>query len=150
MDELFLRQHKPVIIVTKQKKKLIKMISCKTQSNLFSTCFFPKQTPDIKSIIKNTVLTVEAEGDVDGLLLCEALGIGEPGTLELGGSRRVTHVDPAHGLLGVYEVHSSGLLSVDGDGVSSAQGGGLDVLGVGYEEVRMPIYRVLKRDEKTW
>lgn len=110
----------------------------------------PKQTLGIKHIIKNMVLTVQAEGDVDGLLLCEALGIGELGTLELGGSGRVTHVDPAHGLLGVDEVHSGGLLSVDGDGVSSTQGGGLDVLRVGYEEVRMPIYRFLNRDEKTW
>lgn len=73
----------------------------------------PKWTPDIKHTIKSMVLTVQAEGDVDGLLLCEALGIGELGTLELGGSRRVTHVDPAHSLLGVDEVHSSGLLSVD-------------------------------------
>lgn len=96
------------------------------------------------------VLTVQAEGDVDGLLLREALGIGEFGTLELGGSGGVSHVDPAHGLLGVDKVHSGGLLGVDGDGIGSAQRGGLDVLWVGYEKVRMPIYRVLKIDWKTW
>lgn len=55
-------------------------------------------------------------------------------------------MNPAHGLLGVDEVHGGGLLCVDGDGVGSAQRGGLDVLGVGYQEVRMPIYRVLNAD----
>lgn len=79
---------------------------------------------------------MQAEGDVDGLLLREALGIGKLGTLELRGSGRVAHVDPAHGLLGVDEVHSGGLFVVDGNGVCSTQRGGLDVLGVGYKEER--------------
>lgn len=55
-------------------------------------------------------------------------------------------MDPAHGLLGVDEIHGSCLLGVDRDGVGSAQRGGLDVLGVGNQEVRMPIYRVLNAD----
>lgn len=82
----------------------------------------PKWTPYIheKHTIKNMVLTVQAEGDVDGLLLREALGIGEFGTLELGGCGGVSHVDPAHGLLGIDKVHSGGLLGVDGDGIGSA------------------------------
>lgn len=92
--------------------------------------FLPKPTTDIhvKYTSKNMVLTVQAEGDVDGLLLREALGIGEFGTLELGGSGGVSHVDPAHGLLGVDKIHSGGLLGFDGDGIGSAQRGGLDVL----------------------
>lgn len=37
-------------------------------------------------IIKNTLLTMQAERNVDDPLLREALGVGELGTLELGGS----------------------------------------------------------------
>lgn len=82
-------------------------------------------------------LTVEAEGDVDDPLLREALQVRDPGALEVRGRGRVAHVDPADRLLGVEEIHGRGLLggcgqqAVDG---GAAQGGGLDVLGVGDQQ----------------
>lgn len=84
-----------------------------------------------------TALTVEAEGDVDDPLLCEALQVRDPGALEVRRRGRVAHVDPADHLLSVEEVHGRGLLcgcgqqAVDG---GAAQGGGLDVLGVGDQQ----------------
>lgn len=80
---------------------------------------------------------MEAEGDVDDPLLREALQVGDPGALEVRGRGRVAHVDPADRLLGVEEVHGRGLLGGGGqqavDG-GAAQGGGLDVLGVGDQQ----------------
>lgn len=80
---------------------------------------------------------MEAEGDVNDPLLRKALQVRDPGALEVRGRGRVAHVDPADRLLGVEEVHGRGLLrgrgqqAVDG---GAAQGGGLDVLGVGDQQ----------------
>lgn len=91
------------------------------------------------------LLTVQAQGDVDGALLGEALQVGDLGALELGAGGRVAHVDPAHRLLSVQEVHGGGLLGAGGQQAvdrGAAQKRGLDVLGVGYEEDRGPVHWV--------
>lgn len=88
-------------------------------------------------------LTVEAEGDVDDPLLCKALQVRNPGALEVRRRGRVTHVDPAHRLLGIEEVHGGGLFGGGGqqavDG-GAAQGRGLDVLGVGDQQDRQAVH----------
>lgn len=89
-------------------------------------------------------LTVEAEGDVDDPFLREGLQVGDPGALEVRRRGRVAHVDPADHLLGVEEIHGRGLLcgcgqqAVDG---GAAQGGGLDVLGVGDQQDGQAVHR---------
>lgn len=53
-------------------------------------------------------------------------------------------MNPADGLLSINEVHGRGLLGADGQRAvdrGAAQGGGLDVLGVGYQEDRQPLHR---------
>lgn len=82
-------------------------------------------------------LTVQAQGDVDGPFFHEALQVGDLGTLEDGLGGTVPHVDPAHGVLHVVEVHGRGLLGAGGGDVGhggSAQERGQDVLGVGDEQ----------------
>lgn len=89
------------------------------------------------------VLTVQAEGDVDDSLLCEALQIGDLGTFEVCGRGGVSHMDPADSLLGVKEVHGGGLFGAGGQQAVdcvAAQGGGLDVLGVGDQQDRQTVY----------
>lgn len=89
-------------------------------------------------------LTVEAEGDVDDPFLREGLQVRDPGALEVRRRGRVAHVDPADRLLGVEEIHGRGLLcgcgqqAVDG---GAAQGGGLDVLGVGDQQDGQAVHR---------
>ena len=80
---------------------------------------------------------MQAERDVDGALLHEALQVGDLGTLEDGLGRAVAHVHPAHRVLNVVEVHGRGLLGAGGGDVGhrgSAQVRGQDVLGVGNEQ----------------
>lgn len=88
------------------------------------------------------VLTVQAEGNVDDSLLGEALQIWDLCTFEVCGRRRVSHVDPAHRLLGIHKVHGGGLFGAGGqeavDG-GAAQRGGLDVLGVGNQQDRQTV-----------
>lgn len=85
---------------------------------------------------------MQAEGDVDHSLLCEALQIGNPGTFEVSGRGRVSYMDPADGLFGVQEVHGRGLFGAGGQQAvdrAAAQGGGLDVLGVGDQQDRQTV-----------
>lgn len=80
------------------------------------------------------VLTVQTEGDVDDSLICEALQIGNLGTLEVCGGRGVSHMDPADSFLGIEEVHGRGLLGAGGQQAvdcGATQGRGLDILRVG-------------------
>lgn len=80
---------------------------------------------------------MEAEGDVDDPFLRKALQVRDSGAFEVRRRRGVAYVDPADPLLGVEKVHGRGLLcgcgqqAVDG---GAAQGGGLDVLGVGDQQ----------------
>lgn len=60
------------------------------------------------------VLTMQAEGDVDDSLLCEALQIGNLGTFEVCGCGCVSDMDPADSLLGVEEVHGCSLFGAGG------------------------------------
>lgn len=53
-------------------------------------------------------------------------------------------MDPADGLLSIKEVHSGGLFGAGGQQAvdcGAAQGGGLDVLGVGDQQNRQTVYR---------
>lgn len=80
---------------------------------------------------------MQAQGDVDGPFLHEALQVGDLGTLEDGLRGAVAHVHPAHRVLHVVEVHGRGLLGAGGGDVGhggSAQVRGQDVLGVGDEQ----------------
>lgn len=89
------------------------------------------------------VLTVQAERNIDDSLLCEALQIWDLGTFEVCGRRGVSYVDPADSLLGVKEVHGCGLFGAGGQQAvdsGAAQGGGLDVLGVGDQQDRQTVY----------
>lgn len=60
------------------------------------------------------LLTMQAEGDVNDSLLCEALQIGDLGTFEVCGCGGISYMDPADSLLGVEEVHSRGLFGASG------------------------------------
>lgn len=87
---------------------------------------------------------MQAEGDVDDSFLGEAFQVGDLGTFEVRGCRRVAHVDPAHRLLGVHKVHGGGLLGAGGQQAvndRAAQGGGLDVLGVGDQQHGQTVHR---------
>lgn len=83
---------------------------------------------------------MKAEGDVNRSLFGEALGIRELGTLEHGGTRCITYMDPAHSFLSIDEVHSCGLARAYRDGVGAIQRCGLDVLRVGDQEVRGTVH----------
>lgn len=89
------------------------------------------------------VLTVQAKGDVDDSFLCEALEVWDQGTFEVCGRGRVSYMDPADRFLGVNEVHGCGLFGTGGQKTvdcAAAQGGSLDVLGVGDQQDRKAIY----------
>lgn len=60
------------------------------------------------------LLTVQAEGDVDGTDVYDRLQVRDVGALQLGGGRGVAHIYPAHGLIGIDEVHGHSLLGGDG------------------------------------
>lgn len=62
---------------------------------------------------------MQAQGDVNNSLFGEALGIRELGTLEHGGTWRITYMDPADGFLGIDEVHGCGLACTYRDGVGT-------------------------------
>lgn len=85
---------------------------------------------------------MQAQGDVNNSLIGEALGVRKLGTLQHGGTWRVTHVDPAHRFLGVNEVHGCGLARAYRDGVGAIQRRRLDVLRVGNEEVRGSVHGI--------
>lgn len=80
---------------------------------------------------------MQAEGDVDGPLVSDALRVGDLGALELRAGGGVTHMDPADRFLCVQKVHGGGLLGAsEGQavGIGAGQRGGLNVLGVGDEQ----------------
>lgn len=86
---------------------------------------------------------MQAEGDVDDSLVWEALQIRDLGTFEVCGCRGVAYMDPAHSLPGIEEIHGRGLFGASGQQAvqcGAAQGGGLDVLGVGDQQDRQAVY----------
>lgn len=88
------------------------------------------------------LLTVEAEGDVDGADVCHGLEVRDAGALQLSGGRGVSHIYPADGLRGIDEVHGHGLLG--GDGMQprrgAAQRGAANVMEVGNQQHRQTIH----------
>ncbi|TNN81332.1 hypothetical protein EYF80_008388 [Liparis tanakae] len=69
--------------------------------------------------------------------------IGNLGTFEVCGCGCVSDMDPADSLLVVEEVHGCGLFGAGGQQAvhrGAAQGGGLDVLGVGDQQDRQTVY----------
>lgn len=57
---------------------------------------------------------MQTKGDIDGMLIHEALQAGHPGTLELCLGSTVPDMHPAYGLIGVAEVHGCGLPGAGG------------------------------------
>ena len=87
---------------------------------------------------------MQAEGNVDGADVDDTLEVRDAGTLQLGGSRGVTDVYPAHGLLGIDKVHSHGLLGGNGGqpGRGSTQRSAADVIEVSNQQHRQTIHWV--------
>lgn len=85
---------------------------------------------------------MEAEGDVDGANVSDTLEVRDTGTLQLGSSGGVTHIDPADSLLSIDEVHRHSLLSGDvgQPGRRAAQGGAADVMEVSNQQHRQTIH----------
>lgn len=96
------------------------------------------------------ILTMKTQGDVNSFLFGEALGVRELGTLEHGGTWRITNVDPAHSFLSIDEVHGCGLARAYRDRVGTIQRRGLDVLRVGDEEVWRTVHRVWNSRTCDW
>lgn len=89
------------------------------------------------------LLTVEAEGDVDGADVGDGLQVRDAGTLQVGGGGGFAHVNPADGLVSIDEVHRHGLLGGDGvePGRGAAQRGAADVVEVGDEQHGQAVHR---------
>ena len=88
---------------------------------------------------------MQAEGDVDGVLIHEALQAGHAGALELCLGSAVANMHPAHRLVGVAEVHGCGLPCAggrDGGNLGPTQVRGQDVLRVGNQQHRGPVNRL--------
>lgn len=86
---------------------------------------------------------MQAEGDVDGVLIHKAFQARHSCTLELCLGSTVPNVHPAHSLVGIAEVHGCGLPSAggcDGGHLGPAQVCSQDVLGVGNQQHRGPVY----------
>ncbi len=90
------------------------------------------------------LLTVQAEGDVNGADVSDSLEVRDAGTLQLGGSGGVAYIYPADGLLRVDEVHGHGLLGGDGGqpGHGAAQGGAAYVMEDSNQQHRRAIHRL--------
>lgn len=90
------------------------------------------------------LLTVQAEGDVNGADVGDSLEVGDAGALQVGGGRGFSHIYPADCFLGIDEVHSHGLLSGDGGqpGRGAAQGGAADVMEVSDQQHRQTVHRI--------
>lgn len=89
------------------------------------------------------VLTVQAEGDIDDSLVCEALQIGDEGTFEVCGRGGVSYMDPADLFLSIKEVHGGGLFGAGRQQIvdcGAAQKGGVYVLGIGDQQDRKTFY----------
>lgn len=65
------------------------------------------------AISMNLLLTVQTEGNVDSTDVSDSLEVRDAGALELGGSRGITHIYPADGLICIDEVHSHSLFGRD-------------------------------------
>lgn len=77
---------------------------------------------------------MQAEGDVDGVLIHKAFQAWHAGTLELCLGCTVSHMYPANGLIGIAEVHGCGLSRArwcDGRNLGPTQVGSQNVLRVG-------------------
>lgn len=86
---------------------------------------------------------MQAEGNVDGVLIHEALQAGHAGTLELCLGSTVPNVHPAHSLVGIAEVHGRGLPSAggrDGRDLGPTQVRSQDILGIGNQQHGGPVY----------
>lgn len=86
---------------------------------------------------------MQTEGDVDGVLIHEALQARHAGTLELRLGSTVPNMYPTHSLVGVAEVHGCGLprtSGCDGRHLGPTQVRGQDVLGVGNQQHGGPVY----------
>lgn len=115
-----------------------------------SNCLCPRQAPACPSSLPSPALqagsrrlTVQTEGDVDGVLIHEALQAGHAGTLELCLGSAVPNMHPTHSLVGVAEVHGCGLPCTsgrDGRHLGPTQVRSQDVLGVGNQQHRGPVY----------
>lgn len=95
---------------------------------------------------------MQAEGDVDGVLIHEALQARHAGTLELRLGGTVPDVHPAHSLVGVAEVHGCGLPCAgghDGRHLGPIQVCGQDVLRVGNQQHRGPVYRLCMEERRV-
>lgn len=110
-----------------------------------SLFIFVKVRLDFLSLLSmKLLLTVQAEGDVNGAGVRDSLEVRDAGALQLGGSGGVTHIYPADSLLGIDEVHSHCLLGGDGGqpGRGAAQGGAADVMEVSNQQHRQTIHRL--------
>lgn len=87
------------------------------------------------------LLTVQAEGDVDGADVSDSLEVWDAGALQVGGGGGFTHIYPADSLLGIDKVHSHCLLGGDGGqpGSGATQGGAADVMEVSNQQHRQTI-----------
>lgn len=109
-------------------------ISSKTKAQLRSLSF--------QSV--KWLLTVQAEGDVNGADVSDSLEVWDAGALQVCCGRGFSHIYPADSFLGVDEVHSHGLLSGDGGqpGCGAAQGGAADVMEVSDQQHRQTVHRL--------
>lgn len=88
---------------------------------------------------------MQTQGDVDDVDAGDTLKVRDAGTLQLSGSRCVTHINPADSLLSIDKVHSHGLFSGYGGqpgGGGAAQCGAADVTEVGDQQHRQAIHRL--------
>lgn len=96
------------------------------------------------TLLTGFLLTVEAEGDVDGADVGDRLQVRDAGTLQVRGGGGFAHVYPADGLVSVDEVHGHGLLG--GDGMEAGQGAtqcsAADVVEVGDQQHGQAVHRL--------
>lgn len=78
------------------------------------------QPARLRRVTLKLVLTVQVDGNIYGADVSDGLQVRDPGTFQLRGIRRVPHIDPAHSLISVDEVHGHGRLG--GDGRQSGHG----------------------------
>lgn len=96
------------------------MISVVFPADVFwYTVKFPGRCGPLNRTVKHNkqLLTMQAEGDVDGPLLNKALEIGDLSTFQDGLRGTVTNVDPADCVFCIVEVHGSGLLGAGGSNI---------------------------------
>lgn len=95
---------------------------------------------------------MQAEGDVDGADVGDALEVCDAGALQVSGGGGFAHIYPADGLVAVDEVHGHGLLGGDGGqpGRLAAQRGAADVVKVSDQQHRKTIHWVWGGGSGWW